>query len=149
MSQQRRAPRGGTDPYLDVWHRSPTLDRYLGRRARWVSLIDIDCCEFCHLCSEPVALIELKDVRAASKVGTVTARLASRAMIPAWLVEYEISDDGTDITRFIATPWHPVGEGPRELTPQEYAEWLWALRADHWKNECRNGAAGRMLGETR
>jgi hypothetical protein len=143
MSQRRRAARG-PDLYLDVWHRQEHLAQYLGpRRAGLVHLIDIDCCEYCNLCSEPVALIETKDIRAASKSGKVTAKLASRALLPAWLVEYTVADDA--IEGFRVTPWHPVGQAPRDLTPGEFADWLWDLRTDHWRDECRDPSAGRML----
>ena len=145
MSQERRSARGW-DVYLDYWHRSAALRRFLGNtRAGLVSLIDIDCCEFCHLCSEPVALIETKDIRARTKVGTVTARLASRAMLEAYLVEYEVNEAGDDITEFIVTAWHPVGSGPRSFSPQQYADWLWELRSAHWRSECTNPASKQML----
>lgn len=144
MSQERRSTRTNHDVYLDFWHRREALSRYLGRRAQWVSLIDIDCCEYCHLCYEPVALVETKDIRAKSKAGTVTAKLASRAMLPAWVVEYSLTPAGDDIEWFRLTQWHPQRPGTQQLTAQQYALWLWDLRREHWLRECRNGAAPRM-----
>lgn len=147
MTQERRAVRSAHDVYLDFWHRKVALSRFLGRRAQFVSLIDIDCCEYCSLCFEPVALLETKDIRAKSKSGTVTSKLASRARLPAWVVEYSLNEVGDDIDWFQITPWHPKGCGSRRLSPQQYAEWLWYLRREHWQTECRNGASGRMLEE--
>lgn len=160
MSQQRRHKRGH-DPYHDVWHRSASLQRFLGaQRARWVSLIDIDGCEYCNLCYEPVALIEVKALWARTKVGTVTANLARRAGTVAYLVEYEThgptftcsecgraeaADDTDEIVRFYVTQWWPQDGERVEYEPHEYADWLWNLRADHWRDECQHARASWML----
>lgn len=158
MSQHRNHKRGH-DPYHDVWHRSDALARFLGKqRARATSLIDIDGCEYCHLCREPVALIEVKAIWARSKVGTVTANLARRAKLPAFLVEYETygptftchecgraeAGDDDEIIRFFVTQWYPADDERHEMEPAAYAEWLWRLRANHWQHACANPAAERF-----
>jgi hypothetical protein len=150
----------GHDPYMDHWHRLDSLKRFVGRaRADWMSQIDIDSCEFCHLCYEPVALIETKDLSALMKVGTVTAKLAGRAHLEAYLVEYELTESRTecgtcgraeasgaeDIVRFFVTEWTGASFDRREMAPKQYAEWLWSLRTPHWESECQHGAAPRML----
>jgi hypothetical protein len=156
MSQRRRNKRGH-DPYMDVWHRSEHLSRYVGKfRAQWMHQIDIDSCEYCHLCSEPVALIETKNVEAVTKAGTVTTLLAGRAHLDFYLVEYELKQplhectecgaaqevQGQGIVRFFVTD---ELLDRRQMDPQEYAEWLWSLRIPHWQSSCSNPAAPRML----
>ena len=163
MSQNRRAPRGH-DLYLDVWHRRDSLQRFVGQqRATWMSLIDIDCCEYCHLggCLEPVALIETKLVWSSEKTITVTRNLARRANLTGavFLVEYATvretslcdqcgrpdADLDNDISYFIVTDGSVERSAGREMSPAEYAEWLWMLRFPHWQQECANPARSKML----
>jgi hypothetical protein len=128
------------------------------RRAQWLTMIDIDACEYCHLggCLDPVALIETKLIWSRDKTIIVTENLARRASLPAFLVEYEttlptqlcdqcehpIAVDGNDISYFVVTG----DSGAEEKSPQEYAEWLWGLRFRHWREQCPNPASARMLG---
>src|SRR5690554_3397154 len=158
MSQRRRCKRGH-DPYMDQWHRAESVQRFIDRlRAQWLTQIDIDSCEYCFLggCLQPVALIETKLIWSVDKTITVTQNLAKRAGIPAYLVEYEttlptakcdtchqpVAVEGNDIEYFIITG--PDGPLP-EKDPAKYAEWLWELRFDHWRNECTNPAREKML----
>jgi ferredoxin len=157
MSQERRNPRGH-DFYMDVWHRKNNLKRFIDRqRAAWMSQIDIDACEYCNLCGQPVAVIETKDITETCKATTVTEKLAERAQLPVFLVEYQLAHPiercvscgrpdevhGQDIVQFWVTDLS-VGERLLKL-PTDYAEWLWSLRERHWKFECQNGAATKML----
>ncbi len=152
MSRTRNVARG-FDVYLDYWHRRESLSRFVGpQRADWMSMIDIDCCEYCHLggCSQPVALIETKLVWSQSKNATVMVNLARRTdpPLPAYLVEYDllnpINAPENDITYFVVTDLISNTD-PTEMTPTDYAEWLWSLRYPHWRSECRNPARSRML----
>jgi hypothetical protein len=149
---------------MDVWHRPDSLKRFVGlRRADWMSQIDIDCCEYCHLggCNEPIALIETKLVMSTAKTMTVTRNLARRADLSGgiFLVEYETTkparlcsecgrpdaDPDNDIEYFVVTDGSVDKGQSVERTPAEYAEWLWSLRRPHWENECENPARLRML----
>lgn len=149
---------------MDVWHRPEALKRFVDPlRADWMSQIDIDCCEYCHLggCMEPVALIETKLVMSRQKAMTVTRNLARRASLSGgiFLVEYETTkpprlcaecgrpdaDPDNDISYFIVTDGSVEKGKSVERTPAEYAEWLWSLRRPHWENECENPARLRML----
>lgn len=149
---------------MDVWHRPESIRRFLGRpRDEWISQIDIDCCEYCHLggCSEPVALIETKLIWSREKTFTVTKNLAQRANLTGgvFLVEYETTkptrlcdecgrpdaDPDNDISYFIVTDHSLERGGSVEKSPAEYAEWLWSLRFRHWQDECSNPARLRML----
>lgn len=160
MSQRRGMPRGH-DFYMDYWHRRDSLERFVDRhRAEWMSQIDIDSCEYCHLggCLEPVALIETKLVWSDSKTLTVTKNLARRASLAGsvFLVEYDLErlpvycddcgrpaeDPENDIKYFVVT--NANGDS-HEMDPAQYAEWLWSLRFPHWENECTNPARKRML----
>lgn len=155
----RRYCKRGHDPYMDQWHRPDSVSRFVDvNRARWLTQIDIDSCEYCHLggCLEPVALVETKLIWSREKTMTVTNNLARRAAIPAFLVEYEttkptgacdhcgqpVAVDGNDIAYFVATG---VSGSLPEMDPAKYAEWLWELRFGHWRSECGNPAATRML----
>lgn len=154
MSQDRRSPRGH-DLYLDVWHRKDSLSRFVGsQRAHWMSMIDIDCCEYCFLggCFQPVALIETKLIISTEKTMTVTENLAHRANLPAYLVEYAPTRDSISCEtcgRPDASPENDIEyfviNGTDEKTPAQYAEWLWSLRVTHWRSECSNPASQRML----
>jgi hypothetical protein len=143
---------------MDQWHRKDSVKRFIDpQRAEWLTMIDVDCCEYCFLggCLEPVALIETKLIWSREKSITVTTNLARRANIPAYLVEYQTTMPtaqceaceqpmavvDNDIEYFAIT-----GPGAPEdvVKPPDYAEWLWSLRLDHWLTECRNPAAKRM-----
>lgn len=154
MTQQRRLARGH-DLYLDEWHRKDSLSRFVGReRAGWMTMIDIDSCEYCFLggCYQPVALIETKLIISREKTLTVTENLARRASLPAHLVEYAPTLDSImcdTCGRPDATPGNDIDyfviDGRLEKTPAEYAEWLWNLRIPHWLHECTNPAKRHML----
>jgi len=123
--------------------------------------IDVDSCEYCHLCSEPVALIETKDVHAMTKASTVTTKLAERAHLEAYLVEYELNGDRgscsacgraepaahEDIVKFFVTEWTGSAYEREPLDPKPFAEWLWSLRFPHWQSECSNPRSAAMLYE--
>jgi hypothetical protein len=149
---------------MDIWHRPESLKRFVGPlRADWMSQIDIDCCEYCHLggCMEPIALIETKLIMSTQKAMTVTRNLARRASLSGgiFLVEYETTkpatlcaecgrpdaDPDNDIAYFIVTDGSVEQGESVERTPEQYAEWLWSLRRPHWEIECRNPARLRML----
>jgi len=164
VSQQRRHQRGH-DLYMDRWHRKESLQRFLPVPvAAWMTQIDINCCEYCHLggCLETVALIETKLIWSFDKTITVTENLGRRARLSGgiYLVEYQPTkpthycescdrpDDvpGNDIEYFVVTGGTTTEQRTSvEKTPQEYAEWLWSLRFNHWLNECPNPAKTRML----
>lgn len=132
MSQQRRYERG-FDIYMDYWHRSDSLRRFIGsERARNTSMIDLDSVEYCWLCYMPLLLIELKREEATQRIGTVTARLAAAASVPAYLVTY--AQEGDDIVRFSIQQWHPMSNDIAWMTPTAYAEWLWSHRMTHLRS---------------
>lgn len=116
-------------------------------------MIDVDSCEYCFLagCFQPVALIETKLIISTDKTMTVTANLANRATIPAYLVEYAPKFDTIwcpTCGRPDATPDNDIDyfivDGAEEKTPQQYADWLWDLRLPHWRDECTNPARVHM-----
>ena len=137
MSQEERT--GWRDPLYSGWHRIDRLRRYLPPPvALKQTLIDIDCCEACGYCDEPVALIELQRSSGPPKPATITNRLARRARIPAFSVSYEPSTDGLDIVAFQVQrrePWDPALSGVYKYTPEEYAWFLVRLRYDHFRTE--------------
>lgn len=75
------------DLSYSIWHRHPNLPKD-------ISWIDIDACEYCDICKEPLALIELAiDVGQEEKPFTVTKKLAEKANIEAYLVLYKLDFD--------------------------------------------------------
>lgn len=88
MSGAVRVERWGRrDMLFSLWH---------GRLNKNYKFLDIDWVEFCHICSEPLALIELAIDVGQWKPTTVTRKLAERADLPAFCILYQ--DDGEDIT---------------------------------------------------
>lgn len=128
------------------WHRptdpdgTPRLARFLPVEvADTLSQIDIDhiyrCDVWCEYekqrCSEPLFLIETaEDVGQENKPATVTANLARRASIPAYVVLFTPTADGDDIERFRVKRIVPTITGWRDFTPAAYAMWLAAKRAE-------------------
>lgn len=106
-------------------------------------MIDIDGCEYCHLCGEPVALTETT-CSARPKNARVMAKLAEWARVPAYVVAYDGAGfDGGFTVRDVA------GGTPVRMTQERFARWLWELRVPHWRGECAhpcaNPARGAML----
>lgn len=127
MSQHERT--GTRDLTYSAWHRSRSTKRFLGAvRAAKLSMIDVDAVEFCFRCSKPLALIEVKDYHAQSLSMRVTLALADLAGIDAYLVLCWPTEAGDDIERFEV---RPRSGQTVEMSPSEYAEWLWSFRDAH------------------
>lgn len=142
MSQERRFERG-YDIYMDFWHRSAALQRFVGmQRARQTSMIDIDSVEYCWLCYQPLVIIETKRADATVRVGTVTANLARMAGLEAYLVAYQSDDQ--DIQWFEVQCWHPKSSANVRMSPAQYAEWLWTFRWSHLP-KCNRGEAQHWM----
>lgn len=138
MSMHERT--GLRDLLYSGWHRSGNLRRYLGiLDASRVTVIDIDWCEYCCRCKQPVALIETEQSsqRTTPKPAVVTSELARAASLPAYSVTYTADADGTDITSFLVRQLVPVRGDVQALSPQAYALWLLGLRETHRCEEVR------------
>lgn len=135
---------GSRDLTYSRWHRSKSIARYVGpRRAAVLKVIDIDWCEACNACSQPLALIEtVRGGHPGSKPSTITENLAVMAGIDAFSLGYEV--EGDDIVRFrylrLVTDGVPVSGVVYDLTPQEWAQLLVDLRTKHAR-ACRSGRA--------
>lgn len=76
-----------------------------------LDMIDIDGCEYCRRCGEPLALVETVCGDGAVKVTRVMERLAARAHLPAYLVAWGRDANGlVSIVRWrvvapIRGPW--------------------------------------------
>lgn len=133
---------GERDRSYSAWHRRMSTRRFIGiERAQLLSMIDLDGCLYCEFDSatcEPLALIETaRDRGQARKVATVTARLAERARVPAYVVLYRLADvpnpadrSQLDIEAFrVRRLWPQPETGWRALKPKEWAEAIVQIRA--------------------
>lgn len=127
MSQRERT--GKRDLLYSRWHRSASTRRFLGAmRAARLCMIDLDAVEYCHGCSTPVVLIEVKHHMASAPSMRVTKVLAEMCGLPAYLVRYWPNPNGDDIATFAVR--NRSGD-VREMSPSAYANWLWSLRSTH------------------
>ena len=127
-----------------TWHRVKSLSRFTPRPiAAEVAMIDIDGCEYCRRCSEPLALIETAETRADPKAARVTQALAARAGIAAYSVSYWSDDSDpacrdcskpmsyADVVGFKVRQIEPYNREVRTLTPIDYTNFLLDLRYGH------------------
>jgi hypothetical protein len=126
------------------WHRPGRIRALIGAvRAAKLTMIDIDSCEACARCGEPVALIETAHTVKEPKNAPITAALARRAGIPAYSVSYygEIErthchacgrdDERGEITQFLVRQIEPADPWVKLMDAQRYAEFLESLRVGH------------------
>lgn len=138
MQTERYATR---DKAYSAWHRTKSVRRYIGtEQASRLSMIDLDCAlyvEFDSHTREPLALIETAlDVGQATKPASVTARLAARSGLPAYVVLYDADRlpnpaDARypDIKAFrVRRVWPAPEFGWRVLSPAQWAEALLQIR---------------------
>lgn len=139
MSMHERT--GQRDLTYSRWHRSVSTARFLGAlRAAALTAIDVDWCEVCCYCNEPLALIETQESRRGPKKAHITTKLGERAEIPVFSVAYVVSEDRTDITEFSVRQLWPITEvTPTALDPPSYAGWLESLRLPHYAQRSLNG----------
>jgi hypothetical protein len=98
---------------------------------RHMSAIDIDSVEYCKICGELLALIEVAwDIGQSEKSTTVTRKLAQLANLPAYLVFYE-KNSNNSIVSFRISQLCPERTEERVMTPFEYQMFLCSLRYRH------------------
>ena len=135
MSQKERS--GIRDLSYSSWHRTESIARFVGKRAKEIAAIDIDFLEYHDSCKAPLALIETAlDTGQSHKPIRMTLNLAKRAHIACYVVLYTLAtrDNPADskykdiaslrVKRYWPKPhkqWHI-------LTPQEWSEELLNLR---------------------
>ena len=126
------------------WHRVSRIRSLIGAvRAAKLTMIDIDSCEACAYCGEPVALIETAHTTKEPKAAPITAFLAARAGILAFSVSYygdiERShcdgcgrdDERGEPTQFLVRQIQPADPWVKLMSPTQYAEFLESLRDGH------------------
>lgn len=129
------------DRAYSAWHRRHSTRRFVGiERATLLSMIDLDAAlyvDYCDTSRDPLALIETaRDVGQGHKVATVTANLARRARLPAYVCLYQVADQPNpadarylDIKAFrVRRVWPHPDPGWRVLTPQQWADALLQIR---------------------
>lgn len=127
-----REKSGVRDLTYSHWHRIDSIQRYITHKEAWhLGMIDIDDCEYCRHCYEPLALIELaQDVGQEYKPSMVTTKLAKRAGIPAFQVFYTKTEDG-DISSFRLTSLLSAEYADTVLEPVEFARFLVSFHRSH------------------
>lgn len=121
---------GTRDLTYSRWHRTKSLSRYVGQRPAFeCGLIDIDWCEYCRRCNEPLALVEMMRGPRPKEAPVMTV-LAEKAGVPAYSLSYELDDHG-DISLFHLRHLSPDRSQIFTFTPGEWALWLVGLRERH------------------
>ena len=117
--------------YEKTWKRDLTYSLWHRKLEDELTFIDIDACEYCAECFEPLALIELaRDVGQKYKPSIVTKKLARKAGIPAYRVFYKVNKKGK-IVAFRVKELYPDESEEIKMTPEEYADFLRGLRRGH------------------
>jgi hypothetical protein len=130
MSMEERT--GARDLLMSGWHRPSQIRRYLSAREAFsLVVIDIDYCEACSVCYQPLALIETQRSMHLPKQAPIMAKLAHLAGLPAWSVSYQATDEGDDIALFRVRQVEPFDDETITMPPDIYAKWLLNLRAGH------------------
>lgn len=130
MSMEERS--GNRDLLYSGWHRPSRIRRFLTvREAASLVVIDIDFCEACSVCYQPLALVETQRSAHLPKQAPIMARLARLAGIPAWSVSYLPTDEGDDIEVFRLRQVEPFDDEAYTMSPDVFAKWLLHLRAAH------------------
>lgn len=148
-----RARRYREDLSYAEWHRLSFPEMYQRIQHRLVQA-DRDWTEFCHYCSQPLAIFEeVRDVGQdlLDKATTVTRKLAVEAGLPARLIAWrterpaeaqsEIDELGRRISE-LERQWPIVGFKTRliapqqerkidELHPEEWCHWIAILHREH------------------
>ena len=125
------------DRNYSEWHRRVSLSRFVGiELAQTLSMIDLDAAiyvEYDDHTREPLMLIETaQDVDQVYKAATVTANLARRANMPAFVLLYKLSESKLeadprrlDIEQFRCRCIFPTRDGAWKIyTPIEWAQFL-------------------------
>lgn len=130
---------GTRDLTYSRWHRPDNLHKPLMARLavpKWeawriadsCTVIDIDWCEYCKKCRQPLALIETQQ-GANPKPAEVTTNLANMAGIPAYSLSYRV--DNGEIVGFRMRQVAPSLSTVQDFTPEAWAEWLVRLHDQH------------------
>lgn len=130
MSQEERT--GERDLTYSRWHRRDSTSRYMPVwAAKRLTYIDLDGIEVCWHCGDILALIETAvDQGNSDKATTIMRRLAERAKVPSYLVYYQKSRSGDDVTRIRTRRVSPTYSPWRSMRPSEWAAFLVRLRED-------------------
>lgn len=127
-----------------AWHRVGSLRKLIGPvRASKLTMVDIDSCEACPFCSDPVALIETAHTADDPKPARITSRLAWKAGVEAYSVSYHGTIDRSvcdvcgrggengEIGEFRVRRIEPDDPHVAVMDPLDYADFLEKLRKSH------------------
>lgn len=142
MSEHERT--GKRDLLYSSWHRTDALKRYIGHREAFAcAVIDIDWCEWCRKCKQPIALVEMQHSAYAPKDAPITAALARIAGIIAYSISYRTTSDDLDIEAFQVRQLVPIRSAVEQMTPGDWARVLYGMRLTHEATACSHPLAAR------
>lgn len=137
MSNEERT--GQRDLLYNDWHRRNSFARFMTLvEADRCAAIDVDFCEYCKKCYQPLALVETQRSRSFDKPYTVTRNLALLAGLKAFVVSYWATEDGLDIEGMKVQQVAPDLHAPVTLAAPKWALHLYELRREHEANECKS-----------
>ena len=117
---------GTRDLTFSEWHR-----RLEPGDSNFLTCIDIDVVEYCALCNDPLAFLELAwDVGQPHKAATVLRRVAALANRPAYVMLYRVGQRG-GIVGFRLRQIYPTWSDWQILTPSEVAALIWRIHLEH------------------
>lgn len=132
------------DLMYSAWHRTDALKRYIAQRDAFdCAVIDIDWCEYCRKCRQPIALMEAQCSAGAPKEASITCAVARRAGLAAYSISYSLTTDELDIEWFRVRQLVPVRTDVERLLPEEWARRLFDLRLEHEAADCTHPRARR------
>lgn len=134
------------DLIYSAWHRTDALRRYIAHRDAFdCAVIDIDWCEWCRKCKQPIALVETQCSAKTPKEATITTALARMAGIAAYSISYTKTTDDLDIEWFQVRQLVPLRGEVERLLPEEWARRLFDMRRDHERTSCASPQARREV----
>lgn len=140
MSERERTNQ--RDLLYSAWHRTDAIKRYLAHRdASDCAVIDIDWCEYCRKCKQPIALVETQRSAAPPKDAAITCALARLAGIAAYSISYRVTTDELDIDLFRVRQLVPTLGPVEDLLPEEWARRLFEMRLEHERTACQDPRA--------
>jgi len=130
------------------WHYRPLSFNTWRRCIANTRNVDIDSVEYCSSCGELLALMETCDQNSTDKATTILVRLARKAELPAYLVNYTkncVSWKGCTIHSALVEQVYPERKDFGLLEADEVARWLIELHLNCPNTNCPGGSIPQWI----